>query len=314
VSAEIYLSQPVRGTQKVVNQMGWVLRRPLLTLLEIAWRWLFALPFLYLCWLQMKRIAAILPPDQLGLSHLSMGNPWLAAVRIGEAWAQYEPYVLHALAWMAPLGIVGWSLMAGLGRAAVLKRMEPGVRFRPFTIMALQAGWLLLLCAIYVAWYESIQWVAITHITPDGNPDLVGYFVWVIFLSLGFFSLFALASWPFTVAPLLALLERRSALSAMAASFKLGKPFTSKLMETNLDMGIVKLMIIVLAMVISAAPLPFAQELGSGALHFAMGASLIFYCVASDYFHVVRQKGFIEFWRVFRGYPAHEAKPRQTSA
>ncbi len=307
MSSETYLSQPVRATQKVVNQMGWVFRRPLLTGLEIAWRWLFAVPFLYLCWLNLKRIAAILPPEKAGLIHLSMGNPWMTAVRIGDAWVLYKPYVVHTLYWLVPLGIIVWSLMAGFGRAAVLKRMEPGVRFRPLAIMALQATWLLLLCAIYFAWYECVQWVAMTHITPDGNADLVGYFVWVIFLSLGFFTLFALVSWPFTVAPLLALLENRSPLSAVTTSFKLGRPFTSKLMETNLDMGIVKLMIIVLAMVISAAPLPFAKELGSGALHFAMGASAIFYCVASDFFQVVRQKGFVEFWRVYRNQQAKEA-------
>lgn len=301
MNAETTLRQPVRATQKVVDQMGWVFRRPQLTGMEIGWRWLFAAPFLYLCRLQVQRIAALLPPDQAGLVHLSMGNPWITAVRISDAWVLYEPYVVHTFYWLAPLGILAWSLLAGFGRAALLKRMEPGVRFRPFSIMTLQAGWVLLLCAIYFAWYKSIQWVAITHINLNGNVNLVGYFVWVIFLSLGFFSLFAVISWSFTIAPILALLENRSPLSALIASFKLGKAFTGKLMETNLDMGIVKLMILVLAMVISAAPLPFAQELGNGAMHLAVAASGIFYCVAGDYFQVVRLKGFVEFWRLFRG-------------
>ncbi len=30
-------------------------------------------------------------------------------------------------------------------------------------------------------------------------------------------------------------------------------------------------------------------------------ASITFYLVASDYFHVVRLKGFMEFWRTYRG-------------
>jgi len=30
-------------------------------------------------------------------------------------------------------------------------------------------------------------------------------------------------------------------------------------------------------------------------------ASALFYLVASDYFHVVRLKGFVEFWKMFRG-------------
>jgi hypothetical protein len=301
VTTDTYPAQPVRGTQELVDHMGWVIRRPSLTLIEIAWRWIFAVPFLLVCWQQMQRIGALLPPDEAGLSNLSLANPWLAAVRIGESWVHYEPYVVHVLYWLAPLGIVGWSLMAGLGRGLLLRRLLPETRFRPFTVMAFKAGWLLLLCAVYFAWYESIQRVAAAYITPSGGAELVGYSVWAIFLSLGFFSLFAVLSWPFMIGPVLVLCERRSALSAFAESFRLRRAFTNALIETNLSMSIVKLMLIVLAMVISAAPLPFAQELGNGALHFAMAASTIFYAVASDYFQVVRLKTFVEFWRTFRG-------------
>ena len=66
-------------------------------------------------------------------------------------------------------------------------------------------------------------------------------------------------------------------------------------------MGIVKLALIVLAMVLSAAPLPFSDELGPEALHWVAAAAVLFFCVASDYFQLVRLKGFIEFWRMFRG-------------
>ncbi len=39
-------------------------------------------------------------------------------------------------------------------------------------------------------------------------------------------------------------------MSALATSFRLGRPFTAKLVEINLVMGIVKLALIVLAMVL----------------------------------------------------------------
>jgi hypothetical protein len=57
----------------------------------------------------------------------------------------------------------------------------------------------------------------------------------------------------------------------------------------------------VLAMVLSAAPLPFSDQLGSDALHVVWAAATIFFFVASDYFQVVRLKGFVEFWKMFRG-------------
>jgi hypothetical protein len=90
-------------------------------------------------------------------------------------------------------------------------------------------------------------------------------------------------------------------LSSLGQSLRLGKAFTGKLAEINLVMGIIKLALIVLAMVFSAAPLPFSDELGGGALHVVWGASTAFYLVANDYFQVVRLKGFVEFWRSYRG-------------
>ena len=81
----------------------------------------------------------------------------------------------------------------------------------------------------------------------------------------------------------------------------MGKPFTGKLVEINLVLGIVKLALIVVAMVFSAAPLPFSDELGGGALQMVSAASVVFYLVANDFFQVVRIRAFLEFWETFRG-------------
>ncbi len=54
-------------------------------------------------------------------------------------------------------------------------------------------------------------------------------------------------------------------------------------------------------MVFSAVLVPFSDEVGAGALHIEWILVSLFYLVASDYFHVVRLKGFVEFWRTFRG-------------
>jgi hypothetical protein len=285
----------------MVDHMGWVIRRSRITLAEIAWRWIFAIPFLFLCWHELQRIAIALPPDRAGVNLLNTQNPWIDGVQLGVVWMHYLPYVLHVLSWLAPAGIIAWSVLSGLGRGIVLRRIQRDLPYRPLPIMFLQGCWLVLLLATFIAWYECIQWISATHIVNPLAPDLVGYSVWAIFVSLGLFTLWAVISWPFTIAPILVLEERRSALSALAESFRLGKAFTSELIEINLTMGVVKLMLIVLAMVFSAAPLPFSEELGPGALHLAMGVSFFFYCVASDYFQVVRLKAFTQFWHTFRG-------------
>jgi len=296
------MAWPVRGTQTLVDQMGWVFRRPWLTALEIAWRWIFGLPFLWICWQQVQRLLTLLPPTSTGLSDLNTQNPWIGAVQMADVWARYAPHVATVLQWFVPAAAFAWVVISGMGRAVVLARLEPGARLRPLGLMFLQAAWLVLLGAVFWAWYRSIQWTAATHISATGEADLVGYSMWAIFLSLGFFTLWALISWPFAIAPMLMVLERRNVWSAFGASFRLGRPFTGKLMEINLVMGIVKIALIVLAMVFSAAPLPFSDALGSSALHVVWVGASVFYLIASDYFQVVRIKSFVEFWRTYRGH------------
>jgi hypothetical protein len=304
------MTPPLRGTQSLVGQMGWVTARPSLTAIEIAWRWLFGIPFLAVCWFQAQRILIALPLDTAGFNDIDTQNPWVAAVQISHVWAAYAPYLLAVLRWLFPVAAVAWVLVSGVGRCLVFKRMDPRLPFRPVPMIALQAAWLALATAMFWGWFRSIEWVANTHIATPGEPDLVGYSIWLIFLSLGFFTVWALVSWPLLIAPLLMLLEERSALSSIRESFRLGKAFTGKLVEINLVMGIVKLALIVLAMVLSAAPLPFSDELGSEAMHWIVASAVVFFCVASDYFQVVRLKGLIEFWRMFR---ARESARQQVS-
>jgi hypothetical protein len=285
--------------------MGWVIHRPSLTAIEVEWRWLFGIPLLLVCWKQWLLILAAYPLESSGFNSIDAQNPWVAVVQLSNVIAFYQPPVLALLRWLLPAAALAWIVISGLGRNLVLKRMEPRLRFRPVEMILLQAGWLALLGATFWCWYRCMKWAAVSHISTGAEPDLIGFAIWGIFLSLAFFTVWALISWALSIAPLLMLLEQRSALSSFARSLQLGKPFTSKLAEINLVMGIVKLALIVLAMVFSAAPLPFSDELGSSAMHFVWAISTIFYLVANDYFHVVRLKAFVEFWKTYReGGPA----------
>jgi hypothetical protein len=256
--------------------------------------------------MQAQQILTVFPPESAGLSGVDPQNPWVAAVQLANAWALYQPHVMGVLRWLLPVGALAWVVVSGLGRSLVLKRLAPRLPFRPIEMILLQAAWLALFAVTCWGWFRSIEWVAATHITTTAEPDLVGYSIWVIFLSLGFFTAWALLSWALSIAPLLMLLEERSALSSLGQSLRLGRAFTGKLVEINLVMGIVKLALIVVAMVLSAAPLPFSDELGPDALHVLWLAATVCYLVASDYFQVVRLKGFQEFLKMFRGQQAGE--------
>jgi hypothetical protein len=298
------IARPLRGTQSLVGQMGWVFGRPSITALEVGWRWIFGIPFLLVCYGQLKQILLDVPMESSGLNGIDAQNPWIAAVQLAHAVALYRPHVLAVFRWLLPVAGLAWVIVSGLGRSVVLRRLgtADGVRtpFWPLHMMMLQAAWLLVQGVTWWGWFCAIGWAANTHIPAYGEPDLIGFSIWLIFLSLGFFTAWALVSWPFSIAPLLMLRENRSPISALLQSLRLGKPFTGKLVEINLVMGIVRLALIVLAMVFSAAPLPFSDELGGDTLHVVWGASLVFYLVANDYFQIVRIKGMTEFWKMFR--------------
>ena len=290
----------VRGTQTFVAQMSWVFTRPSLTALEVLWRWLFGIPVLVACYLEVQKLFALLPPEATGLSDFDITSPWISSVKVAVAWDMYRPHVVELLRWMAPLAALAWIVLSGIGRNLVMKRMEPRLPFRPFAMIVLQAVSLLVLALTCWAWWSSINWAAATHIGNGSEPDLVGYSVWAIFLSLGFFSLWAMVSWWVAMAPMLLLLERRTLFGSLGQSLKLGRAFTSKLIEINMVMGIVKLCMLVLAMVLSAVMLPFASEVGLSTLHVEWLFVSVFYFISSDYFQVVRLKGFVEFWHIFR--------------
>ncbi len=303
--ASVHSNAPVRGTQLLVEHMSDVFRRPSLVAIEIGWRWLFGIPFLLICRDQVQLVLAAYPLESSGANSIDTQNPWVAAVQLSNVATFYEPHVLAVLRWLLPAAAVAWIVVSGLGRNLLFMRMESGVRFRPIAMILLQAAWLGLLGLAFWSWISSMRWVAATHIAVAGEPDLIGFFMWAIFLSLGFFTAFALTSWAPTIASILVLLERRgSALAGLGHAMRLGRPFTSKLAEINLVLGIVKLTLFVVAMVFSAAPLPFSDELGAGAMHFVVVASAVFFLVADDFFQVVRLKAFIEFWKIFRGSAA----------
>lgn len=281
--------------------MGWMLRHPAVVAVEVGWRWLFGIPFLLVCWSRLQHVLAVLTPEEAGLTNLNSQNPWAAVGQISRAWLQYQPMVAHELRLIVPFAALAWILISAFGRNLALKMAEPDIRLRPVAMIVLQTAWLIVFGGICVGWFRSVGWAASSHFHGSAEPDLVGFAIWLIFLSLGFFTIWALLGWIVSVAPVLMLLEDCSAPSALGLAFKLGRPFTSELFEIGMVMGIVNLALIVVAMVLSAAPLPFSDELGGDALHVVWAGATVFYLIAHDYFQIVRLKCFVQFWKIFRG-------------
>jgi hypothetical protein len=110
------------------------------------------------------------------------------------------------------------------------------------------------------------------------------------------FTLWAVVSWVFSVAPLLAMLGNLGVAASLAAAFRLG-PLRSRLIELNLVMGIVKIALIVLALVASACPLPFESVATQQFMVCWYAMVTLLYLLASDLFHVVRLVAYLELWK-----------------
>jgi hypothetical protein len=288
----------VRGTQSLVYICATCWKRPGLLGWELLWRWGFGIPLAAILYFLANRIVSSVPLGPEGLSGISLSDPVQAGQQLAVAAAALTPPLVRTLLWLGPVLAVAWALVSGLGRNALLQRLDPALRPAPLALIVLQLLRVAALAAACLGWYRAIHWAA--DATLNGNsPNLVAYCAWVICLSLGFFVFWALLSWIFSIAPLLAMLEGTGVLSSLARSLRLG-PLTGKLVEVNLVLGIVRLALIVLAMVFSAIPLPFETDMTGTALYLWWAAVTLLYLVVSDFFQVARLAAFVHFWHLYR--------------
>jgi hypothetical protein len=282
----------VRGTQSLVQICAACWKQPRLLGWELLWRWSFGIPAAAILYLEASRIAGEIA---VNLSGLSLSDPEQAATQLLATAAALEPQVTRAALWLGPLLALGWAVASGLGRSAVLRRLEPGSRPARITLIWLQLLRIVALAAACLGWFSSVRWAADTTLTSN-SPNLVGYSAWVICLTLGAFVLWALLSWTFSIAPLLAVLEGLGVVPSLVRSLRLGS-LSGKLVEVNLVMGIVRLALIVLAMVFSAIPLPFMPDMTGTPLYLWWALATLLYLIAGDFFQVARLAVFVQFWR-----------------
>ncbi|HEY0797011.1 MAG TPA: hypothetical protein VGD64_14660 [Acidisarcina sp.] len=285
-----------RATQSLVHTLSYCWSRPSLLALELAWRWLFGLPALAIIYWQAERVIDYATLAPTGIYEFNLTDPVKASIVLTEALRVTTPGVLGVAGWLLPLLTIGWAAASGVGRLFVLRRYDPGLPFWPLTLVALQLLRAVALLGTLAAWLVAMRWaahVALGSTAADVEPNLILYLTILICISLGVFTLWALLSWVFSIAPLIALTERQTIAASLMRSVRLGR-LSGKLTEVNLVLGIVKLALIVLAMVFSATPLPFQSTVNGLALYLWWGAVTLLYLAASDFFQVARLIAFLD--------------------
>ena len=293
---------PVRGTQSFVHTLTVCWKRPSLTALEVLWRWAFGAPAAALLAYEALGVWRAAPVDRAALARMSLLDPMGAASTLTQVAAMLLPPSLRVAEWLIPLLLAGWVVVSSFGRVAVLRRFDARLHARTGTLIVLQAARIAAMAGGFALWFASLRAAAGDALTgpmaQGREPNLVLYCILAIAATLGLFTLWAVASWALSVAPLLAMLGNLGARASLKAAFRLG-PLRAKLVEINLVMGIVKIALIVLAMVASACPLPFESVATPQFMAWWYAGVTVLYFVASDFFHVAHLVAYLDLWRSY---------------
>ncbi|MHB1935716.1 MAG: hypothetical protein ACYCOR_03945 [Acidobacteriaceae bacterium] len=296
----------IRGTQSFLCTIAECWKKPSLLGLELLWRWGFGIPSLALLGWEAFRILSSVSLARTGIAHFSLIDTVTAAQILSATVDILLPPIREVARWLLPLLALAWALASGFGRSQVLRRYDPALRFAPWLMVALQLLRILVLLASFALWFAGLHWAAWSSLSGPA-PSLVLYFIQAIALSFAIFFFWALVSWVFSIAPLLALLEGTGMIVSLRNSLRFGqgslRGLRPKLVEINLVLGIVKAALIVLAMVFCATPVPFKEEINGPSLYVWWALVSVAYCIASDFFQVARIIGFMELWRAANRQP-----------
>ncbi len=304
--------EEIRGTQSFLATIGECWKHPSLLGLELLWRWGFGIPAAAVLAWEAYKILSSVSLAGTGITHFSLIDTVTAAQILAATADILLPPIREVARWLLPVLAVAWAIASGFGRSLMLRRYDPLLRFAPWLMVGLQLLRVLVLGASFALWFVGLHWAAWNSLSGPA-PSLVLYFIQAIALSFAIFFCWALVSWVFSIAPLLALLEGTGLIASLGNSVRFGRGslrgLRSKLVEINLVLGIVKAALIVLAMVFCATPVPFKEEINGTSLYVWWALVSVCYCVASDFFQVARIIGFMELWRVANRNP----QPREIS-
>lgn len=295
---------PERATQSFVYTLTWTRRRWPLVLLEVAWRWAFGIPACWIVWHEVSRVLATVPWQSTGIQALTINqlltDPLKASTVMAAFLALVLPGIEAVARWLVPVLLTVWAVVSGLGRTAILSRMDGQLRPRPLTLIALQFVRVLPIAGAVAVWWSGLHrlaaWSILDPIAAGSDPNIMLYVGGAIVLSLGLFVLMAALGWVFSFAPLLAMGRNEGVLASLRDAVR-ARAVRSGMVEVNLVLGIVKIALIVLAMVFSASPLPFESTVTDTFMFWWTVVVMIWYFVASDFFHVARLASYLQQWK-----------------
>lgn len=292
--------------------MAQIWKRPALTGTELFWRWGVGAPLLLLLGLAAGHALRGVPFDLVGLEQMTVFKPTEALATIHHQLDRTLPAVLPILYWWIPCALGLWTLASAWGRGNIWRRLDPGLRPGFVRVATLTLTRTCALLAVLAVWIRGLMAASDFTVTAPARagvePNLVLFVALAVALTLLLFMLWSMTSWVLDVAPLFAMrggysagrVDGKRANRGVAGSLRAAmqtRGLGSKLIETNLVMGIVKVALLVLAMVFSASPLPFATVETTTFLLGWWSFVAILYLAFSDLFQVIRRATYLRLFQ-----------------
>jgi len=210
---------------------------------------------------------------------------------LGETWTTVR--------WLVPVALLVWVTVGAVGQNAVMKRMATKAKGHFAAVWWVRLWRAQRVFAFWCLWIELLGFgarVMITRPAASGaEPSAMGFVAIAIVGSLVLFVLWAAVSWPTTLAQVIAVKQGWGFRASLVRAWSM-KEVRAQLLEGNLVFCIVKLILVVLAMTFSACPLPFEQVATPAFMAVWTSVVLVWYCVMSDLFHVVRMGAYVSLY------------------
>ena len=274
-------NSPIRAGFSAVN------RDPVITAIEIAWRWTFGLIATILLALGTRAFLAGLKVSEGDEQALHGHDPTMIAAALMHI-LQQSGVLRSFFAILAAIAIpsaIVWIIAGTLGRAATLKRLMPSSTLNVKAILGLNIARAALLFASILAWYLWMVLCALVTVTRD-EPNYPLY----LLLSMLAFPVIAIVwgilNWVLSLAPLMATRENAGAVQVFRDTVRLARAHRSQFASVSTWLGLPRLAAMVVALMVAVVVLIATDSLMIGSI--ALTIITLAYCALADYLYVVR--------------------------
>jgi hypothetical protein len=275
-----------------------ILRRPAIALGEITWRWSFAAAAWFLVGMFVFEYLDSLPVNALSRFLLGAGQPILIARAMkrifeGSAFRFTEAGILLGIG----LG-AGWIVLASLGRAGTVNSIAQELRIEIFSagsgfsslvwlnLLRVAATLASVLGIAGSAVIASSVWAS-SHISVGDAGRILGLFWFAVCL------LWMVVNWLLSTAAIIAILDRKGAMAAIASTISLLIANTGAVISANVLFGAVHLAALVLASGAAGVAFGLAGTIPVATVIALMVFVAFAYCAIADFLYICRVAAYV---------------------